>query len=87
MPPKRTIAHIGQNSVKVNINGDKRAAFTILATVSANGDRLPLVLFAKGKTMNYLKQFGVHPQHDYKIMHSKSGWMSEATFIEYLEWI
>ena len=34
MPPRRSIAITGQDSVKININGDKKAGFTILGTIS-----------------------------------------------------
>ena len=87
MPPRRCITHKGSDSVKISINGDKRAGFTILSTISSDGDKFPLVLFAEGSTEKYHKQLGVHPKYIYKVVHSTSGWMNEAIFIEYLSWI
>ena len=73
--------------MKINIQGDKRAGFTILGTISSEGDKFPLALFAKGKQKRCHKQLGNHPNHNYKVFHSESGWVTEQTFCEYLAWI
>ena len=87
MPPKRSIAFTGQDSVKLDIDGDRKAGFTILATISSDGDKYPLVMIARGKTKACHKQLGVHPKHEYKVVNTDSGWISETVFIEYLTWI
>ena len=87
MPPRRTVAKKGQDSVRLNIDGDNKAGFTIVGTISSDGDRLPLVMIAKGRSPVCHKQLGKHPAHNFKILHSISGWMSEEAFIEYLLWI
>ena len=87
MPPRRSIARKGQDSVKLNINGDKKAGFTIIGTISSDGDKYPLVMIAKGSTWRCHKQLGEHPKFKHKVFHSKSGWVTEEVFIEYLNWI
>ena len=87
MPPKRSIVKRGQDSVHVNINGDKRSGFTILATISSEGKKYPLGLFASGTTPLCHRQLESHPKYTYKVFHSMKGWITEQTFIEYLEWI
>ena len=87
MPPRRSIAITGQDSVKININGDKKAGFTILGTISSEGDRFPLVMLAKGFTTSCHKQLGNHPGFDYNVLHTPNGWVTEKVFIEYLQWI
>ena len=87
MPPKRSIVKRGQDSVKLNIDGDQKAGFTIIGTISSDGAKLPLVIIAKGRTKRCHKQLGKHPNFSYKVFHSEKGWTTEAVFSEYLEWI
>ena len=87
MPPKRSVAKVGQDSVKLNIDGDKKAGFTILATISSDGEKLPLVFIAKGKSKSCHKQLGTHPKFEFIVYHSQSGWITEEIFCEYLIWI
>jgi hypothetical protein len=87
MPPKRTITNKGGESVSINVEGDRKAGFTIMGTISSEGDRFPLFMIAKGKTERCHKQLGAHPSYEYKIVHSPSGWMTNDCFVEYLIWI
>ena len=72
IPPMRSFAHVGQDSVKLQINGDKRVGFIIIGAVSSEGDWLPQVLLAQGISERFRKQNGVHPQFTDKVFLSES---------------
>jgi hypothetical protein len=86
MPPTRTITNKG-GAVKIRVIGDMKAGFTIMGTISSDGERFPLFMIAKGGTQRCHKQLGVHPHYTCKIVHSLSGWMTNDVFVEYLVWI
>ena len=87
IPPKRTITNKGKESVALNIKGDKKAGFTIMGTISSDGEKFPLFMIAEGATERCRKQLGNHPNFSYKVIHTESGWMSSGGFLEYLGWI
>ena len=74
--------------MKIKIQHDTKEALTTLASVTANGDRLPLYILAKGKIerceINQIR--GVNC-YEYKTDHSPSGWTTSAVMKRYLTWI
>jgi hypothetical protein len=85
MPP-RTVTLKGIESVKVQSPGDPHQGFTMMASISAAGSKLPLFLIAKGLSERCHKQFGNH-EDNYYVAHSKSGWMWQAVYLEYLQFL
>ena len=73
----------GAENVSVTIDGDEKAAISVLATISANGHKMPLFIVAKGSTdrveQSQLGNVGYHWR-----CHSPSGWMTSDIFGLYL---
>ena len=92
----RTIARKGQDNVHIYTNANEKAGTTVLATIDADGQKLPLVLVGKGKTEKCEKsQFGFsnpfgqsnpNPYTDsiHYTTHSENGWMNNKIFPQYL---
>jgi hypothetical protein len=57
--PRKTVADTGVEAVKTEIDGDPKAGFTLIRSIRANGDTLPLFLVAKRRTSKYHTQFGL----------------------------
>jgi hypothetical protein len=77
------MAPLGAVSVQVQINGDEKDCVTVLASVTAAGDKLPLAFLAAGKSSRVDKsQIGVVEGHWRD--HSESSWQRSETFQTYL---
>ena len=59
--------------------------FTAIATINADGQKLPLITVAKGKTVRCEKAFKTIYQNT--VMHSTNGWSTEDLIISYLQWL
>ena len=78
-----TWANVGAESVPLKVNGDEKECLTVLATVSANGGKLPLFFLAKGTSERVLEtQIG--DVCDHWKSYSENGWETAETFQEYL---
>jgi hypothetical protein len=81
-----TWAPVGEDSVSVDLDADAKAGITVLASVTAAHEKLPLFLIAKGKTNRVEEtQLGVH--EGCQAAHSPSGWTTVHPFRQYLEWL
>ena len=79
------LAECGTEEVTGQLPVDPKQNFTVLATISLNGDKLPPVFIAQGKTSNCHKQFdGMQSRHKYEILHSPGGFTNENVMVEYL---
>jgi hypothetical protein len=87
MAGDETVAEREAESVHQYVDGDPKANFSFFATITAEGQKLPLILIAKGKTYRCHKQFGHHPGHQFDILHSPSGWSTEPLMLDYLDWL
>jgi hypothetical protein len=47
--PRKTVADTGVEAVQIEIDGDPKAWSTLIGSIAANGDILPLFLIAKGR--------------------------------------
>jgi hypothetical protein len=54
----KTVAAKGVESVKIEMNGDPKAGFTLIGAVTASGEKFPPFLIAKGLTQKCHKQSG-----------------------------
>ena len=78
-----TWAVVGQDNVKTLIQGNEKDNMTVIASITAEGKKLPLMFIAKGKTERVENsQIGDVGQH-WKT-HTESGWMTNEAFQEYL---
>jgi hypothetical protein len=79
----QTWAEVGSETVGIVIDGDEKACLTAHATISAAGEKLPLLLLAEGKTpVVETTQIGDVQEH-WKD-HTPNGWQTEETFMKYL---
>jgi hypothetical protein len=87
--PGKTVAEAGVETVKVHTEGDPKAGLTLLGTITAAGTKLPLLLVAKGLTSRCHKQLGIGLSRRWPvcIAHSPSGWVTQAVFNIYLEFL
>ena len=79
-----TWAVVGQDNVKTLIQGNEKDNMTVIASITAEGKKLPLMFIAKGKTEraenSQIGDIGPHWK-----THSESGWMTNEAFQEYLK--
>jgi hypothetical protein len=72
-------------SVKGFVNGDPKASFTAMGTISLNGDAFPLFMLARGKTERCEKQINKIAQN--KVSHSQNGWVTVQVMVEFLHFL
>ena len=75
----------GDDAVQVRIDGNEKQGLTVLASVTASGQKLPLLILAKGKTQRceqtqLPEDIGAHFK-----FHSQSGWSTREVMMKYLE--
>jgi hypothetical protein len=81
-----TWAPIGADGVSVNALLNEKEVITVLASITASHQKLPLYLIAKGLTERAERgQLGEHQGHEAD--HSSSGWTTSETFQRYLHWV
>jgi hypothetical protein len=81
-----TWAPTGTDVVHHEIIGDEKDCFPVLATVSAAGQKSPILLIAKGK-IRACKHEPLADCPPHVACHSESGWMKEDLFKAYLQWL
>ena len=84
--PLKVISKTGVPTVKINASQNQKLSLTAIATVDANGKKLPLWLLVKGKTIRCEKKLG-QPNENLIFGHTPNGWANEKILISYLEWI
>lgn len=84
-----TIAERGADEVQIETRFDDKARITAIATISADGDKLPLWVIAKGTTTECERRFEEAfsdeiQRGDLVITHAKAGWTTASVAIQYL---
>ena len=75
----------GSDAVQVRMNGNEKQGLTVLASVTASGKKLPLLILAKGKTERCEQtQLPENIGRHFKF-HSSSGWSTQEVMLKYLE--
>ena len=73
----------GEDNVKSFIDGNDKENITVLASITADGKKLPLMFIAKGITVrsenSQINDIGSHWK-----THTSNGWMTNDAFITYL---
>jgi hypothetical protein len=67
------------------VDANLKSAFTVMASITTNGDTLPLFMLAKGKTHLCEKQ--LEAMNDNVIYHSQSGRMTISVMEKYFEFL
>ena len=88
----KVLVQKGVEEVEAQLPDDFRRQMTVIATIKANGEKLPPLFLAKGTTAKCHQQFeGMLSKEKYEIYHSSSGKTDENVMIFYLnklhEWI
>ena len=78
-----TWAPTNAESVTIDINGSEKEGLTVLATIGADGSKLPLFFIASGKTAR-VEASQVRPQTGDWVTHTVSGWQTSESFQLYL---
>ena len=79
-----TWADVGSEDVQIQIHGDEKECLTVLASVTATGEKLPLYFLAKGKTVT-VEETQIGDVGEHWRAHSLNGWQNQDTFTAYLE--
>jgi hypothetical protein len=74
-----TWAELGSQTVHASIKGDEKDSITVVACVTAAGQKLPLGFIASGKTTR-LEESQIGPVEGHWRMHSGSEWQTSQTF-------
>ena len=69
------------------MKGSTKSGFSVLATICANGDKLPLTILAKGKNEKILKKNYQDKNNSIIIIPSKSGWSDISTMKEFVVYL
>jgi hypothetical protein len=78
-----TWADRGSDRIVFNVTGNEKECFTVMATISLSGTKLPVSILGKGLTDRCeINQFG--EIHKHQTDHSRTGWMTEETMLRYL---
>ena len=83
------LAEVGKEEVAAQLPDDYRKAFTVLATIGADGTKYPPLFFAKGKTSISFQQFkdmNADPT-SYELVFSEGGNTDEQVMMKYLEMV
>jgi hypothetical protein len=67
MPGEQTVWETGAESVQQHVNRDPKANISFFATITTEGQNLPLILIAKGGTVLCSKHFSNHDHHQFDI--------------------
>ena len=80
------LAERGTEEVNGQLPIEAKLNFTVIATIAANGDKLPPVFLAQGKTRQCLQQFAdMESNEPYELLFSPAGFTNETVMIEYLK--
>jgi hypothetical protein len=83
--PRKVLAEKGCDTVKLESTTGEKTSFTALGAVSCAGEKLPLWVLTKGRTVHCEPKFGSHPK--VILRHSESGWATENVIIEFIKWL
>ena len=81
-----TWAQRGGDNVAITTASEEKKCLTALATIRADGTKMPLMLIAKGKT-SLVETTQLGDTGDHLRGHSENGWMDQENFETYLKWI
>ena len=78
-----TWAETGSDSININVMSNEKESLTVIASIKADGTKIPLYFIAKGKTQACeASQIGDVSPH--MPAHSENGWTTAETFSGYL---
>ena len=80
-----TWSETGSYNVKAYINADSKHSIAVMASIKADGTKLPLFIIVKGKTERTEKNLGDISY--YISVKSNNGWKTESTFEQYLKFL
>lgn len=75
----------GDDAIQVRIDGNEKQGLTVLASITAAGTKLPLLLLAKGKTERCERTQIPEDIGEHYRFHSPSGWSTRDVMLKYLE--
>ena len=78
-----TWAETSSEAVSLDISGSEKDGLTVLATIAADGTKLPLFFIAQGKTVR-VEETQVGPEPTDWVTHTESGWQTSQSFSLYL---
>jgi hypothetical protein len=81
----RVVAPRGVENVVRLTDQNLKAALTVFATISLQGEKLPLRVLTKGKIEKSLRKLGSHPET--LLCLTENGWATEEIILSYLEWL
>jgi hypothetical protein len=76
----------GSDNVTLDVSGNEKDCFTVMATISLSRTKLPLYILGKGLTERCERsQFGEVQLH--QTDHSRTDWTTEDTMLRYITWL
>jgi DNA segregation ATPase FtsK/SpoIIIE-like protein len=82
----KTIARKGLESVHIVVNGDPKAAMSVVCTISLSGNKLPPIYILRGETERAFEALSRVVSRS-RITCSENGWMDEIIMLKYLSWL
>ena len=80
-----TWAQRGAEGVQVMTDANAKQSYTVTATVTSSGKKLPLQIIVQGKTRGSLRLLAGVGEHSADF--SLKGWQTLATFLRFLKWL
>ncbi|KAH0795009.1 DDE superfamily endonuclease containing protein [Histomonas meleagridis] len=81
-----TWAEKGSDSISINLEASPKTSMTVLASIRADGSKIPLFFIAKGKT-NRCKESQIGDVSYHMSTYTENGWTTEETFSRYLRFL
>jgi hypothetical protein len=82
---QQQLIRIHNNSeLKLSSKSNPKDGCTLVVTVAANGNKLPLMVLGKGKSMVCTDKYKVEDNAFIKTFYTESGWMREEAMLQYL---
>jgi hypothetical protein len=82
---RKTIAPMGVESVPMLKTGDEKSQMTLVLCISASGDKLPVMVIKKGKTLACLSMLKLPADDKIIGKFSASGWIDAELLMDYLQ--
>jgi hypothetical protein len=79
----KTIAPMGAKSVHVVVNGDPKAGMSVIATISAAAEKLPLIYILRADSDRSLPSLTPAVDEN-RVTHSKNDWMDGLVMLKYI---
>jgi hypothetical protein len=82
-----TWARRGSEAIRIQVAGNEKRSYTVMAAVTMAGEKLPLFTIVQGKTVRAERGLELDPQGPHASTHSPTGWMTVDAMLEWMRFL